>query len=57
MNIFLLRMPFVEMTLKRRWSGFQYAHYYPAQIIAHWNEQFKFYTHQEVNIYSLRCKE
>jgi len=47
----------VEMTLTRRWPGFQHAHYYPAQIIAHGNAQFKSYNHQEVNIYSLHRKE
>jgi hypothetical protein len=46
MNIFLLRMSFMKMTVKRRWPGFQYAHYYPAhyypaRIIAHRNAQFK----------------
>ena len=57
MNIFMLRMSFVEMALKRRWSGFQYAHYHPAQIVAHGNAQFKSSNHQEVNIYRLHFKE
>jgi hypothetical protein len=43
--------------LQEGWPGLQYARYYPAQIIAHGNAQFKSSNHQEVYIYSLHCEE